>query len=174
MSALPVPRSKPVQPQRSDSWESFGAALTEESAALYRLNQAALRLTSVLISGSPQAIVEADRQLNAARSVHQQASAKRRGMQVRGFGQMTLQQVCRYAPRHLSGLFNQRLAELTFGSISLGITISNNKSLIVAGLDRLVKVTTKLHESVSERSGVYKRRGYIAPPGASVLVSSSV
>ena len=95
-------------------------------------------------------------------------------MQTRGFGTMTLQQVCAYAPRHLAANMSQRMAELTYGSISLGITIGNNKSLILSGLERLMKVTSKLQESVTERTGVYKRRGYVAPPGASVLVSSQV
>lgn len=158
----------------SDSWEAFGTALQDESAALQRLNAAALHLTQVLIDGAPEAIVEADRDLNAARSAHQSASSTRRGMQVRGFGSMTLQQVCQYAPRAMAGPLNQRLAEITYGSISLGITIGNNKSLIVAGLERLMKVTSKMQETMTERTGVYKRRGYVAPPGASVLVSSKV
>jgi hypothetical protein len=158
----------------SDSWEAFAAALQDESLNLQRLNVAAQHLTQVLIDGAPQDIVEADRQLNAARAAHQSASSKRRGMQVRGFGTMTLQQVCQYAPRHLAAHMNQRLAELTYGSISLGITIGNNKSLIVAGLERLVNVTSKLQETMTEKTGVYKRRGYVAPPGASVLVSSKV
>ncbi len=141
---------------------------------LMQLNAAALRLTKVLVEGAPQAIVEADGHLNAARFAHQAASAKRRGMQVRGFGSMTLRQVCGYAPAHFQAHLSHRIAELTYGSISLGITIGNNKSLIVAGLERLMKTTSKLQESMTERSGVYKRRGYVAPPGASVLVSSKV
>jgi hypothetical protein len=156
----------------SDSWEAFATALQEESVSLQRLNAAALALTQVLVDGSPEDIAGADKQLNAARAVHQSASAKRRGMQVRGFGTMTLQQVCQYAPHHLAAYMNQRLAELTYGSISLGITIGNNKSLILAGLERLVNVTSKLQETMTERTGVYKRRGYVAPPGASVLVSN--
>jgi hypothetical protein len=158
----------------ADSWDAFAAALVDESAALRRLCGAAQHLTSVLVSGSPDDIVEADRQLNVARTLYNGVSGKRRNMQVRGFGTMTLQQVCQYAPRHLSAQVNQRLAELTYGSISLGITIGNNKSLIVAGLERLVKTTSKLQETMTERTGVYKRRGYVAPPGASVLVSSKV
>ena len=165
-----APQSQP----RTDSWEAFGMALSEEALALGRLNAAATHLTQVLVDGSPDAILEADRALNAARAVHQSACAKRRGMQVRGFGQMTLQQVCRYAPRHISPYLHKALAEITYGSISLGITISNNKSLIVAGLQRLVDITHKLQESATERTGIYKRRGYVAPPGASVLVSSKV
>jgi hypothetical protein len=150
----------------TDSWDAFAAALQDEASAMQQLNAAALALTQVLVDGTPEAIVDADKELNDARNVHQAASAKRRGMQVRGFGTMTLQQVCAYAPRHLT--------ELAYGSISLGITITNNKSLIVAGLERLVKTTSKLQELMTERTGVYKRRGYVAPPGASVLVSSKV
>lgn len=163
------------QPQtRADSWEAFGMALQEESASLKRLNAAAIHLTQVLVDGSPEAIMESDRALNAARAIHQNACAKRRGMQARGFGKMSLQQVCRYAPRHISPYLHRSLAEITFGSISLGITISNNKALIVAGLQRLVDVTHKMQEQATERTGVYKRRGFVAPPGASVLVSNSV
>ena len=158
----------------SDSWEAFGMALRDESLALQRLNAAAMHLTQVLVDGLPETIVLADKELNEARSLHQNASSIRRGMQVRGFGTLTLQQVCAYAPRQLAAEFTQRLAELTYGSISLGITIGNNKSLILAGHDRLVKTTAKLQETMTERTGVYKRRGYVAPPGGSVLVSSKV
>jgi hypothetical protein len=168
MMTAPAARRTPV----NDSWEAFATALQEESLSLQRLNVAAQQLTQVLVDGSPESIIEADRQLNAARAAHQSASSKRRGMQVRGFGTMTLQQVCQYAPRHLAPHMNQRLAELTYGSISLGITIGNNKSLILSGLERLVNVTSKLQETMTERTGVYKRRGYVAPPGASILVSN--
>lgn len=164
----------PQRPAQSDSWEAFGTALQEEAALLQRLNAAAVHLTQVLVDGSPEAIIESDRALNAARAVHQAACSKRRGMQARGFGEMTLQQVCRYAPRHIAPYLHRSLAEITYGSISLGITISNNKSLIVAGLQRLVDVTHKLQENATERTGIYKRRGYVAPPGASVLVSNKV
>lgn len=163
-----------AQPTAGDSWDAFNLALWEESVGLQRLNAAARHVTSMLVSGSPEEIAEADRWLNSARLDHQSASAKRRGMQVRGFATLTLDQVCRYAPPHLTGHFNQRLAELRYGSIALGITINNNKSLIVAGLDRLMKVTAKVQETMTERTGVYRRRGIVAPPGASVIVSSKV
>jgi len=158
----------------NDPWSAFAELLAGESAALARLNSAALHLTQVLVDGSPEAILEADAQLNAARGLHAAASSKRRGMQVRGFGEMTLQQVCGYAPAQMAATLNQRLAELAYGSISLGITLGNNKSLIVAGLERLVKITSKLQETMSERTGVYKRRGFVAGTGASVLMSSQV
>jgi hypothetical protein len=148
--------------------------LDDEAATLQQLNAAAVQLTQVLASGSPDAISSADRQLNQARIAHQQASSKRRGMQVRGFGSMPLQQVCSYAPHPVAMRISQRVAELRYGAISLRLTIENNKALIVSGLERLVSVTSKLQESASERTGVYKRRGYVAPPGASVIVSSKV
>ncbi len=158
----------------SDSWETFAAAMHEESRALHGLNVAALGLTRVLVHGDPEKILAADRALNAARAEHQAACGKRRGMQVRGFGSMTLQQVCAYAPRPVAAQISARLAELRYGARALGITNSNNKSLIASGIERLVKVTAKLQETATERTGVYKRRGYVAPPGASVLVSSKV
>ena len=162
------------QQPAGDSWEAFNMALWEESVGLQRLNVAAYNLTTVLVNGTSDQIALADRELNNARLAHQRACSKRRGMQVRGFGTMTLEQVCRYAPVHLAGHFNQRLAELRYGSIALGITVNNNKALIVAGLDRLLKTTAKLQEVMTERTGVYKRRGFVAPPGASVRVSSKV
>lgn len=164
----------PQQRAAGDSWEAFGKALWEESVSLHRLNIAAFALTRVLVSGTPETITQADRVLNAERLSYQSLSSRRRGMQVRGFGTMTLRQVCGYAPRQLAPTLNQRLAELTYGSMSLGITIKNNKSLIAAGLERLMRITGKLQEGLSERSGVYKRRGFVAPPGASVIVSSKV
>lgn len=156
----------------SDSWEAFSAMLGEESAALARLNAAALELTQALVCGDADRILAADRELGAARVTHHQTSARRRGMQVRGFGTMSLQQVCRYAPRPLYGQFHQRLCELTHGSIALRITVGNNKALILGGLDRLMRITTKLQASLSERPGVYRRRGFVPPPSGSVLVSS--
>jgi|GEM_PF-533576 len=166
--------SSPQQPARSDSWEAFAAAMAEESASLQGLGAAAVRLTQILVDGSAESILESDRALNAARAVYQTACAKRRGMQARGFGQMTLREVCRYAPAPIAPYLQRSLAELTYGAISLGITVSNNKSLIVAGLRRLVDVTQKMQQHATERTGVYKRRGYVAPPGASVLVSDRV
>lgn len=164
----------PQQAAQTDSWNTFCRMLADECAALSRLNTCAGHLTRVLVNGSPDDIVAADRQLNEARLDHAAASSKRRGMQVRGFGTMTLQQVCSYAPRHLAMQFDGRMAELSYGAISLGITLANNKALIAAGLDRLVRITSKLQERASERTGVYKRRGMVAPVGTSVLVSSQV
>jgi len=167
--AQPVP-----QQSQGDSWAAFAQALAEESAGIARLQKSTHSLMEALVDGDAQKILAADADVNAARTDYQSACGKRRGMQARGFGTMTLQQVCQYAPRQYAGQFNQRLAEITFGSIQLGITINNNKALIMAGMERLVRVTAKLQESATERTGIYKRRGYVRKPDASVIVSSSV
>lgn len=171
MSALAQPVA--AQPQ-GDSWQAFAQALADESASIARLQKSTHGLMQALVDGDAQKILAADADVNTARTEYQGACGKRRGMQARGFGTMTLQQVCQYAPRQYAGQFNQRLAEITYGSIQLGITISNNKALIMAGMERLVRVTAKLQESATERTGIYKRRGYVRKPDASVIVSSSV
>jgi hypothetical protein len=157
-----------------DGWESFCRCLQEEAQALQRLNAAAVHLTAVLVDGSPEAIVESDRAVNATRALYQSASAKRRGMQARGFGSATLPQVCRYAPRQAAPYLYHSVAQINYYSIALDITVKNNKTLIAAGLERITKITQRLQECASGRTGVYKRRGFVAPPSASVLVSNSV
>lgn len=155
----------------SDSWESFAQALLDESTSLNRLNDAARQLTEALVENSTPKIEMAERVLDNCRSEHQKLVAKRRGMQVRGFGTMSLRDVCAYAPRGLAYQFNQRLAEITYGTTSLGITNNNNKALILGGMERLMNVTSLLQRSATENTGTYRRRGF-APPNASVLVSS--
>jgi hypothetical protein len=156
----------------SDSWETFAGALQEESAALSRVHDAALRLTRALVQSSPEEITLTERALDGARRAYQTSASKRRGMQTRGFGQMTLRQVCAYAPRRLGAVMNQRLYELTTLSIGLKITANNNKALIVGGLDRLVQVTSALQRAANEGPKTYRRRGFVPPPTNSVLVSS--
>ena len=155
----------------SDSWEAFAQALLDESTSLNRLNESAKTLTDALVENSTPKIELAERVLDNCRTEHQKLVAKRRGMQVRGFGTMSLRDVCAYAPRHLAYQFNQRLAEITYGTTSLGITNNNNKALIMGGMQRLMDVTSLLQRSATENTGTYKRRGY-APPSASVLLSS--
>ena len=156
----------------SDSWETFAGALQEESAALGRVHDAALRLTEVLVKNRAAEILLAEKALDGARRAYQTASAKRRGMQARGFGKMTLRLVCAYAPRRLGPTLNQRLYELTTYSIGLRITANNNKSLIASGMDRLLKVTAALQSAANEGPKTYRRRGFIPPPTNSVLLSS--
>lgn len=158
----------------SDSWDAFASALQDESALLARVADAAQRLTKALVENDVDRIASIEREIDTARKAYQSASGKRRGMQVRGFGALTLRQVCAYAPRPLWASLNQRLSELTATSISLGITTNNNKALILGGMDRLMKVTAALQKAHSDGPGTYKRRGHVAPPSNSVLVSSKV
>ena len=156
----------------NDSWDAFAGALHEESVLLKRTHEAALTLTQALVTNEAQLILDAERGLDTARRAYSAASSKRRGMQVRGFGQLTLRQVCVYAPRKLWPTLNQRLVELTTTSIGLRITNNNNKALIQSGMKRLVKITDVLQRAVSDGPKTYKRRGFIPPPSNSVLVSS--
>jgi hypothetical protein len=156
----------------TDSWESFASALQDESAALARVHDTALKLTQALVRNKPSEITLADRALDGARRAYATTSAKRRGMQARGFGNMALRQVCAYAPRRFAPAFNQRLYELTTLSIGLKITANNNKALIASGLDRLMRVTSAIQRAASQGPKTYRRRGFIPPPTNSVLVSS--
>ena len=156
----------------NDSWDAFAAALTEETTLLARLNDAALRLTQALVASDVELISAAERQVDSARQAYQSASGKRRGMQVRGFGTLTLRQVCAYAPRAMWPMLGARVNELTTTSIALGITTNNNKALILGGMDRLMKVTSALQKAHNDGPGTYKRRGHVPPPTNSVLVSS--
>ncbi|MFN2529584.1 MAG: hypothetical protein ABR584_12805 [Candidatus Baltobacteraceae bacterium] len=156
----------------SDSWEAFAQALLNESTSLGRLNDSARKLTSALVENSTLEIETAERTLDACRIEHQKLVATRRGMQVRGFGTMSLRDLCAYAPRNMAYQFNQRLAEITYGTTSLSITNNNNKALILGGMQRLMNVTSLLQRSSTENTGTYKRRGFATTPNASVLVSS--
>ncbi|HTU70602.1 MAG TPA: hypothetical protein VMF11_09810 [Candidatus Baltobacteraceae bacterium] len=156
----------------SDSWDAFAAALREESALLKRTHEASLALTKALVKSDALEILESEHALDSARRAYHSASGKRRGMQIRGFGSLTLRQVCGYAPRALWPTLNQRLVELTTTSIGLRITNANNKALIQSGMQRLVKITAALQRAANDTPGTYKRRGYVPPPTNSVLVSS--
>ncbi|HEY5341986.1 MAG TPA: hypothetical protein VIK27_13235 [Candidatus Aquilonibacter sp.] len=156
----------------SDSWDAFAGALSEESVLLRRTHEAALALTKALVSNEPAAIMAGEQALDSARRAYHSASGKRRGMQIRGFGTLTLRQVCAYAPRSLWPALNQRIVELTTTSIGLGITNNNNKALIQSGMARLMKITAALQEAANEGPRTYKRRGHVPPPTNSVLVSS--
>jgi hypothetical protein len=156
----------------SDSWDAFAGALQDESVALRHTHEAALTLTKALVGNRPNEILGAERALDQARRDYHSASGKRRGMQIRGFGSLTLRQVCMYAPRPLWPVLNQRIVELTTTSIGLRMTNNNNKALISAGMQRLMKITAALQEAAHDGPRTYKRRGYVPPPTNSVLVSS--
>jgi hypothetical protein len=156
----------------SDSWDAFAQALQDESVLLRRTHNAALALTKALVGNNPNQILTAEKALDAARRDYHAASGKRRGMQIRGFGSLTLRQVCVYAPRPLWPTLNQRVVELTTTSIGLRFTNNNNKALINAGMKRLMKITAALQKAANDGPGTYKRRGYVPPPTNSVLMSS--
>jgi hypothetical protein len=156
----------------SDSWDAFATALLEESRQLRIVHGYALKLQEALVARDVGNIAAAERDLDESRKTYQSASGKRRGMQVRGFGTLTLRQVCAYAPRAMWPVLNQRVVELTTTSISLGITNNNNKALIMNGMTRLMKVTAALQKAANDGPGTYKRRGFVPPPTNSVLVSS--
>lgn len=157
----------------ADSWDAFVSALGDETQALALVKDCAGELTRALIAGAPAAITAAERRLDGARISYAQKCSVRRGMQARGFGQLTLRQVCSYAPRPLAARIGQKLSELATLSIGVGLTVNNNKALIQAGMDRLVKVTGALQKAGSDDAGTYKRRGFVPPPRNSVLVSRS-
>jgi hypothetical protein len=137
-----------------------------------RVQDAAQRLTQALVESDVDTLTSRERELDAARQAYQTASGKRRGMQVRGFGSLTLREVCAYAPRAMWPVLGQRVHEITTTSIALNITTNNNKSLILGGMDRLMKVTSALQKASNDGPGTYKRRGYVPPPNNSVIVSS--
>ena len=155
----------------SASWESFRALLHDESRLLGDLNQAALAMTDALVANDIARINAAERRLEAARILHQEGQRRRARMQRSGFGELTLEQVCAYAPGPMRRLFQGLARELTIRGISLAITVNNNKALILAGMDRLQKTVALIQESMTESTGTYRRRGVIPKPTASVIVS---
>ena len=155
----------------SDSWDGFAEVLTAETRAMAHLHHAALELTRALVGTSPSEIRTCTDQVETCRRDHAALAFQRRSMQRRGFGKMNLREVGAYAPRALSNLFATRISELTYFSSSLRITNDNNKALVVAGMDRLLKIVDVLQRAASEQTGTYRRRGFKPKKDASVIVS---
>lgn len=156
----------------SDSWDVFVEALRHEAELLAKLETSSLELTSALVERDIARIESVNARLERDWMAHQSASRKRQGMQRRGFGAMNLRQVVAYAPRPLAMRARGYCSELTYRAISLGITTQNNKQLLISGMDRLLKVVMLLQRASAEQPRTYRRRGLIAPPDNSVLVSS--
>jgi hypothetical protein len=152
-------------------WEQFGALLSEESRLLGELGNAALGLTQALVDNDPEAIETAERRLEAQLVLHATAYGQRTGMQQRGFGQLTLAQVCAYAPPSLRRALHATAQEITVRGIALKLTVSNNKALIQAGMERLARTVAVMQRAGTEQPGTYKRRGTVPPPSGSVIVS---
>lgn len=152
-------------------WDRFAELLGEENRLLGELGTAALGLTDALVANDPELIDAAERRVEARRVLHGTAYAARLAMQRRGFGTLTLAQVCAYAPPPLRRRLHGCAHEITTRGITLKMTVSNNKALILAGMERLAKTVAVLQRAGTEQTGTYRRRGIIPPPDGSVIVS---
>jgi hypothetical protein len=152
-------------------WARFAELLADECRLLGALGDAALGLTDALVVNDPDAIDLAERRVEAQRVLHGTAYAQRVAMQQRGFGKLTLAQVCAYAPPALRRSMYGTMHELGTRGIALRLTVSNNKSLILAGMDRLARTVAVLQRAGTEQTGTYRRRGVVPPPDGSVIVS---
>jgi hypothetical protein len=152
-------------------WQRFAEMLADENRLLGELGDAALRLTDALVVNDPDGIDLAERRVEAQRVLHGTVYAQRITMQQRGFGKLTLTQVCAYAPPALRRSMHATVHELGTRGIALRLTVSNNKSLILAGMDRLARTVAVLQRAGTEQTGTYRRRGVVPPPDGSVIVS---
>lgn len=156
----------------SDSWDVFIEALRQEAELLARLEASSIDLTAALVERDLPLIESVNARMERDRIIHESAAKKRQAMQRRGFGVMSLRQVVAHAPRPLAMRARGYCSELIYRAISLGITTQNNKQLILTGMDRLLKIVMLLQRTAAEQPGTYRRRGRIAAPDNSVLVSS--
>lgn len=154
----------------SDSWQSFVDALTNECAAFAAVNERALELSQALVQNLPDSIVACQRALEDSRKQLVTARSRRRGMQHRGFGNLTLKQVARYAPPAISPQITKRIRQLTYFTIRLDLVNSNNRALILGAMERLMAVVAVMRR-VQLQPLTYKRRGIVAPPDRSMIVS---
>ncbi|GAC1616287.1 MAG: hypothetical protein NVS4B13_10180 [Candidatus Elarobacter sp.] len=154
-----------------NEWEKFAELLAEENRLLGALGAAALVLTDALVVNEPETIETAERRVEGQRVLHGTAYTQRVTMQRRGFGTLTLPQVCAYAPPALRRTMYATAHELDRRGISLALTVSNNKALILAGIERLARTVAVLQRAGTEQTGTYRRRGVVPPPDGSVIVS---
>ncbi|MDB5073639.1 MAG: hypothetical protein JWM87_4750 [Candidatus Eremiobacteraeota bacterium] len=152
-------------------WDTFAELLLEENRLLGALGDSALKLTDALVVNEPDAIESAERRVEANRVLHGTAYAQRIAMQRRGFGTLTLPQVCAYAPPALRRTMYATMHEIDTRGIALKLTVSNNRALILAGMERLARTVAVLQRAGTEQSGTYRRRGIVPPPDGSVIVS---
>lgn len=152
-------------------WQRFGEMLAEEARLLAELDASARALTDALVANDPDAIENAERIVEARRVLHGTAYAQRVAMQRRGFGALTLAQVCAYAPPVLRRSLYATVHAIETCGMSLRLTVANNKSLILAGMDRLARTVAVLQRAGTEQTGTYRRRGVVPPPDGSVIVS---
>jgi hypothetical protein len=152
-------------------WQTFATLLGEENRLMAELNSAALALTDALVKNEPDVIDAAERRLEAQRVLHGTAYAQRVAMQKAGFGALTLEQVCAYAPTPLRRWMYGTVHQIVTRGTELRLTVANNKALILAGLERLARTVAVLQRAGTEQTGTYRRRGIVPPPDGSVIVS---
>jgi len=155
----------------NDSWNSFADMLRAERDQLRVLNTVAVELTNALVEDNAEAISLAERKLEVEQSRHNAVFVRRTETQKRGFGDMSIASVIAYAPREIAWNLYGDMCEIQVSTHALGITNENNKALIVAGMDRLMKTVAIIQRAGTEQPGTYKRRGTVPPPDGSVLVS---
>jgi hypothetical protein len=153
------------------SWQLFADALAQESECLGELGAAALAMTTALVFGPAAQIEASDRSVEARRILLARAHQRRIAMMKAGFGDATLRQVCGYAPPALRRSLFASLRDLRTRGIALQITVSNNKALINAGLARIASTVAVMQKALSEQTGTYRRRGTLATPKGSLIVS---
>ena len=154
----------------SDSWNVFLGVLREECAAFANLNAKAIAFSNALVENASEGITRAQEDVDAARTAYVAVFGRRRGMQQRGFGGISLRSVCAYAPPHLSGELTQRAAEIVYHATSLQIINSNNKALVLGGMERLIKTVAVIQRAQASPL-TYKRRGIVPPAESSLIMS---
>jgi len=155
----------------SDSWNSFADMLRAERDQIRVLNVIAMELTNALVENDTTAISLAERKLEVEQSRHNAVFLRRVETQKRGFGDMTIASVIAYAPREIAWNLYGDMCEIQVSTRGLALTNENNKSLILAGMDRLMRTVAFIQRAGTEQPGTYKRRGTVPPPDGSVLVS---
>jgi hypothetical protein len=154
----------------SDSWESFVEALAQECAAFGAVNEKALEMSVALVQNVPERIHASQRTLEEARKALGSARGRRRAMQQRGFGNLSLKKVSRYAPPPIAAQILAGSKQLQYYTIKLGLINSNNRALILGAMERLMAIVAVIRR-VQMQPLTYKRRGIVAPPDRSMLVS---
>ena len=157
----------------TDSWESFVEALAHECAAFGAVNEKALEMSIALVQNVPERIHATQRALEDARKGLAAARSRRRAMQQRGFGNMSLKKVSKYAPPPISGQILAASKQLTYHTIKLDLINSNNRALILGAMERLMAIVAVIRR-VQMQPLTYKRRGIVAPPDRSMLMSHQV
>jgi len=157
----------------SDSWESFVEALAQECAAFGAVNEKALEMSVALVQNVPERIHETQRALEEGRKALAAARGRRRAMQQRGFPNLSLKKLSRYAPPPIAAQILAASKQLTYYTIKLDLINSNNRALILGAMERLMAVVAVIRR-VQMQPLTYKRRGIVAPPDRSMLMSHQV